>query len=224
LIAAFFVPSLLGYPRGFDIISGYEALIASGLGMLLSSGILLWCAIYVNGYFSWRMGQEVESIGFGDVKLMGLIGALLGFQGGVFVLVAGQILFFLFYFTGRLFPRICVSPGKAMLVACDAKDMVTTVDHYTELLKLSGSLRPSLPEVVGVLKDRDSLFKLNADAGKPFQSEDADYIENLMAKHSESLDAAVSVGAPMPLGPSLILAAVLYWVFARDLQLLPFAF
>ena len=62
------------------------SLTASLQGILLASGLVLWIGI---------LSEKVlgkETIGFGDVKLMGFIGAFCGWQGGVFALFGGAII------------------------------------------------------------------------------------------------------------------------------------
>lgn len=58
-------------------------LMSSLIGMLVTSSILLWIAIL----FEKITGRE--GLGFGDVKLAGMLGAFLGVQGGFRVLVYG---------------------------------------------------------------------------------------------------------------------------------------
>jgi leader peptidase (prepilin peptidase)/N-methyltransferase len=62
------------------------ALKASLLGAFVGSGLILWIALL--GELIFRK----EAMGFGDVKLMGAIGAFCGWQGAVFSLFAGALL------------------------------------------------------------------------------------------------------------------------------------
>jgi leader peptidase (prepilin peptidase)/N-methyltransferase len=55
-------------------------------GALMGSALLLWIAIF---------GEKLcgcEALGFGDIKLMGCIGAFLGTQGAVFAIFGGSLL------------------------------------------------------------------------------------------------------------------------------------
>lgn len=68
----------------FSISDFRLALLVSALiGMLLTSSILLWIAIL----FEKITGRE--GLGFGDVKLAGMLGAFLGVHGGFKVLIYG---------------------------------------------------------------------------------------------------------------------------------------
>ncbi|MDR1590736.1 MAG: prepilin peptidase [Puniceicoccales bacterium] len=60
--------------------------IASIRGMLLGSSILLWIAVFA------EFVLNKEAIGFGDVKLMGCIGAFLGTRGAIFSIFGGTCL------------------------------------------------------------------------------------------------------------------------------------
>lgn len=60
------------------------ALLLSALtGVLITSGVLLWTAIIFE-----KMTHR-DGLGFGDVKLAGMLGAFLGWQGGLRVLIYG---------------------------------------------------------------------------------------------------------------------------------------
>ena len=82
---------------------------ASLQGMLIASGSVLWIGI---------LSEKVlgkETMGFGDVKFMGCIGAFCGWQGGIFALfggaVIGTVLFLFIYFFKKLFKKL----GKVKL-------------------------------------------------------------------------------------------------------------
>lgn len=97
------VPELHGHGTGDRLLDGMRALLDSTVGLLVSSGIILWIGL---------LGEVVlrkEAMGFGDVKFMGAIGAFLGWQGGVFAIFGGAMLgtlaFALFWLGHGLFAR-----------------------------------------------------------------------------------------------------------------------
>lgn len=59
---------------------------ASVLGTLIGSGLILWIALLA------ETALRKEAMGFGDVKLLGGIGAFLGWQGAVFSIFGGAMI------------------------------------------------------------------------------------------------------------------------------------
>ncbi len=62
-----------------------DGLTESMLGILVGSGIILWVMVIGEIVF------QKEAMGFGDVKLMGAIGAFLGWQATVFTIAIGCV-------------------------------------------------------------------------------------------------------------------------------------
>lgn len=67
-------------------LGGFQALVLSLQGALLGAGLILWIAVLAEAVL------KKEAMGFGDVKLMGAIGAFCGWQGAVFALFGGAVL------------------------------------------------------------------------------------------------------------------------------------
>jgi leader peptidase (prepilin peptidase)/N-methyltransferase len=86
LILSMVAPSIHGIPTGFVLECGIQGLFTAVLGAFIGSATILWIMI----------GAEVilkkEALGFGDVKLMGAIGAFCGWQGAIFALFGGAVL------------------------------------------------------------------------------------------------------------------------------------
>ncbi|MDR0445003.1 MAG: prepilin peptidase [Puniceicoccales bacterium] len=82
LIGACLVPNALLLPHA----GVWTSFVAAFRGALMGSALLLWIAI---------LGEKLcgrEALGFGDIKLMGCIGAFLGTQGAVFAIFGGSFL------------------------------------------------------------------------------------------------------------------------------------
>jgi leader peptidase (prepilin peptidase)/N-methyltransferase len=79
------VPSL-HEPGAFSVFASVRSAAAAALGLAIGSSLLLWFGLA--GEFI--LGREV--IGFGDVKLLGAIGAFCGWQGAVCSVFGGAAL------------------------------------------------------------------------------------------------------------------------------------
>ncbi len=80
-----FVPALHGEASGLP----FFAMVRSGgdavLGMLIGAGLVVWIAVL------GEAALKKEAMGFGDVKLVGAIGAFTGWQGAVFAVFGGAV-------------------------------------------------------------------------------------------------------------------------------------
>lgn len=86
LVLSAVVPSLHGVSESIYAMASLKGLFESAIGIMVGSGMILWIAL----------GAETvlrkEAVGFGDVKLMGGIGAFLGWQGATFALFGGAVI------------------------------------------------------------------------------------------------------------------------------------
>jgi len=86
LVLSAIVPSLHGVSEPIHAMASLKGLFESAIGIMIGSGMILWIAL----------GAETvlrkEAMGFGDVKLMGGIGAFLGWQGATFALFGGAVI------------------------------------------------------------------------------------------------------------------------------------
>jgi leader peptidase (prepilin peptidase)/N-methyltransferase len=85
LIASAVVPALHGV-AGSGLAASLISLGIALKGMLFSSAVVLWIALIGEVVF------KREAMGFGDVKLMGFIGAMLGTGAGVFAIFGGAVI------------------------------------------------------------------------------------------------------------------------------------
>ncbi|HSH08754.1 MAG TPA: prepilin peptidase, partial [Oceanipulchritudo sp.] len=81
------VPAIHGVdPSGLFFIDGIRGGVAGLQGAFVGSGLVLWVALVAEAIL------RREAMGFGDVKLMGAIGAFCGWQGAVFAFFGGAVL------------------------------------------------------------------------------------------------------------------------------------
>lgn len=86
VIVSLAIPALHGFTAGPDIVNRMRAVVESMLGVLIGSGLVLWIGLLA------EVVLRKEAMGFGDVKLVGAIGAFFGWQGAVFCVFGGAVL------------------------------------------------------------------------------------------------------------------------------------
>lgn len=87
LILSVAIPSIHGVePGGLALLDAMKGATAALMGAFIGSGLLLWVALVA------EVVLRKEAMGFGDVKLMGAIGAFCGWQGAVFAFFGGSII------------------------------------------------------------------------------------------------------------------------------------
>lgn len=86
VIVSILVPALHGMTEGNMLIDGIRSAYTAILGGLVGSAIILWIMIFA------EIILKKEAMGFGDVKLMGAIGAFCGWQGAIFSIFGGAVL------------------------------------------------------------------------------------------------------------------------------------
>ena len=79
------LPALHGISHEFYFVAALRSGVASMLGLLVGSGLVLWIALLAESLL------KKEAMGFGDVKFLGALGAFLGWKGAVFSIFGGAI-------------------------------------------------------------------------------------------------------------------------------------
>ncbi len=102
------VPALHGESTGFFLADSLRAGVASLLGLLVGSGLVLWIALLAEAVL------KKEAMGFGDVKFVGAIGAFCGWQGAVFSIFGGAVVGTAWFAVAWIWQKIS---GKASPVA-----------------------------------------------------------------------------------------------------------
>lgn len=86
LILSMVAPSIHGIPPADPLMNSIQGLFTAINGAFIGSAIILWIMILA------EVILKKEALGFGDVKLMGAIGAFCGWQGAIFALFGGAVL------------------------------------------------------------------------------------------------------------------------------------
>ncbi len=79
------VPALHSQQSGLYLVDSLRAMVVSLQGLLIGSALVLWIAILAEELL------KKEAMGFGDVKFVGAIGAICGWQGAVFAVFGGAV-------------------------------------------------------------------------------------------------------------------------------------
>ena len=80
------VPSLHGQQSDFFMLASLKSVTIGLKGLLVGGAIVLWIGLLA------EVLLKKEAMGFGDVKLMGAIGAFCGWKGAVFSIFGGAVL------------------------------------------------------------------------------------------------------------------------------------
>lgn len=106
------VPALHGWEGDLWLVDAMRGGFSAIVGGFIASGLILWVALVAETVL------RKEAMGFGDVKLMGAIGAFCGWQGGIFALFAGAILgclgFLFAAVLGRFSGEVAAETSKPM--------------------------------------------------------------------------------------------------------------
>ena len=86
LILSAAVPALHGEANEIFMLASLKSATTGLTGMLIGSAVVLWIALIA------EVVLKKEAMGFGDVKLMGSIGAFCGWKGAVFSIFGGAVL------------------------------------------------------------------------------------------------------------------------------------
>ena len=93
------VPSLHISTEGPLVAASIQSSFESILGVLVGSGLILWIGLLA------EVALKKEAMGFGDVKLLGGVGAFLGWQGAIFSIFGGAVVGCLGVVTWMIFNR-----------------------------------------------------------------------------------------------------------------------
>ena len=86
LLISLAFPSLHGFGESIYLLDALRSLVAALRGALIGSALVLWIGLLA------EIVLRKEAMGFGDVKLMGAIGAFCGWKGAIFSFFGGAML------------------------------------------------------------------------------------------------------------------------------------
>ena len=107
ILLSMFVPSLHGQHSEFFMLASLKSATIGLKGVLVGSAIVLWIGLLA------EVALKKEAMGFGDVKLMGAIGAFCGWKGAVFSIFGGAILGVVGFIVWAIVSRVRGTPEAA---------------------------------------------------------------------------------------------------------------
>lgn len=108
VLLSLLVPSLHDHASGSYLLDSLRATIVSLQGLLIGSAIVLWIALVAETLL------KKESMGFGDVKFVGMIGAFCGWQGAAFAVFGGALVGTVWFVLALIWQKLA---GRAAPVA-----------------------------------------------------------------------------------------------------------
>lgn len=116
IVLAAIVPSLHGETSEFFMLASLKSTSTALIGLLVGSGVVLWIALLA------EVVLKKEAMGFGDVKLMGAIGAFCGWKGAVFSIFGGAIIGIAAFAVWMLVSRIRGKKQEATSESSDGEE------------------------------------------------------------------------------------------------------
>jgi len=108
---SFLVPALHGENSGLFLVDSVRSGVASLQGVFVGSGLVLWIALVAEAVL------KKEAMGFGDVKLVGAIGAFTGWQGTVTAIFGGAIVGTLWFVVALLWQKLAGKSAPSAMKA-----------------------------------------------------------------------------------------------------------
>lgn len=191
VLIAFLVPALHGYTEDFWLVDGLRSGLTAIAGGFVASALILWVALLAEAIL------RKEAMGFGDVKLMGAIGAFCGWEGGIFALFGGAILGCFGIMLAMIWEKVLGGGRSAETPEEDEPENAANDDEVLVTRPLSGWEEDEEDDGGSELEEDD----------EDSETEDGDEGE----EENEEEDA----GMRIPFGPALAAAAVLYLVWLQ---------
>jgi len=105
VVFSLLLPALHGQSHDYLFVASLRAGRDSILGVLIGSGLVLWIALLAEAVL------RKEAMGFGDVKLLGAIGAFVGWKGAVFSVFGGAVIGCLWFIAAIAWQKIAGRPA-----------------------------------------------------------------------------------------------------------------
>jgi leader peptidase (prepilin peptidase) / N-methyltransferase len=136
---SFLVPVLHGENSGLFVVDSVRSGVAALQGVFVGSGLVLWIALVAEAVL------KKEAMGFGDVKLVGAIGAFAGLQGAVTAVFGGAIVGTLWFVVALLWKKLAGQSAPPAMKAETAEGQPAELGFgvqvpYGPMLAIAGAL------------------------------------------------------------------------------------
>lgn len=180
------VPAMHGFGEATPMAAAWQGLLAGVMGLTIGSGVILWIAMFASSIL------RKDAMGFGDVLLMGFIGAFCGWRGALFAIFGGALIGAVVTLVLVIINRLTgwqLTPGKV---------------EDTRSPKSDGAPPPGSAASPKVSQSADTSEGTSITEG----------VEEV--PHSEESVATLGIGAAIPFGPWLAAGGLLYFVWMRE--------
>ena len=138
VLLSFLMPAMQGECSGIFVVDSLRAVVTSLLGLLVGSGLVLWIALVAEAVL------KKEAMGFGDVKLVGAIGAFTGWQGTVTAIFGGAVVGCVWFIVAMIWQKAAGKNAPELLKAETAEGEKTEVGlgaqvPYGPMLAIAGA-------------------------------------------------------------------------------------
>ena len=187
VLLSFFLPELHGYGGdGPFLLRAMRSGIMGMVGAAVGSGVILWIALSAEAVL------RKEAMGFGDVVLMGCVGAFCGWKGALFAIFGGALLGTVIVIpmmiVQKLFGLSLPGPGKVVKAGSEG---------------VSAALNKEEAEAREKAKQKDASGAKDETSAKASASDEVEEQPQL------------GMGVAIPFGPWLALGGVIYYLFMR---------
>ncbi|MBC2593910.1 prepilin peptidase [Ruficoccus amylovorans] len=203
---SFLLPELHGFGGGEPwLLRAIRSAVIGMTGAAVGSGVILWIALSAEAVL------RREAMGFGDVILMGCIGAFCGWQGALFAIFGGALLGTLVVIPMMILQKLfgLALPGPGKVVKAGAEGVSAALDKEEAAARAKA-------EATSKAAARSAGSECSkGDAGSEDIAASSESAKAGAAAQEAAADQQLGMGVAIPFGPWLALGGLVYFLFMR---------
>lgn len=208
VLLSFALPELHGF--GGDepfLLRAMRSGIMGMMGAAVGSGVILWIALSAEAVL------RKEAMGFGDVILMGCIGAFCGWQGALFAIFGGALLGTVVVIPLMILQKLFgfAVPGPGKVVKAGKEGVSAALDKEEAEARAKAESAPKAGGKPGT--SAAPAQPVASSAAVPAAS--ADRAEAVAGLVGDDGQPQLGMGVAIPFGPWLALGGLVYFLFMR---------